>query len=195
MLIRNRMARTISPAMTQISIAMPRYISPPEKSVLSSRFSVLSVRRRASPVSTALISSDALAACLTTGQNARHHIEVPDDPLRIAVPQKNLAVRSPDMHHLVAPDVSSRAPDAANAVAANKSPGLDRITHDRLLRNRAQTESKHPNLNPVPQETVPKPAPRHCARAKTYHACENRRPEDRRRPRQRYADHRPHHRQ
>src|SRR5208282_1325420 len=128
---------------------------------------------------------------LATRQNACHHVQVADDPLRIAVPQKNLAVRSPDVHYLVAPDVSSRAPDAANAVAANKRPGLDRITHNRLLWNRPQAESEHANLNPVPQETVLEPAPRHGARAETYHAYEDHRPEDCRCPSQRQCDHRP----
>ena len=59
--------------------------------------------------------------CLAARQNARHHIQIPHDALGIAVPEKNLAVRSLDMHDLVAPDVSPRAADAANAVAANQS--------------------------------------------------------------------------
>src|SRR5258707_13371086 len=135
MLIKNKVARTTRPAITQISIAIPNIV-PPERSVLSSRF----------------------PACLT----ARHHIQVVHDPLRIAVPQEHLAIRSLDVDDLVAPDIRPCTADAANAVATSQAPWLDRITHDRLLWNRAQAEAEHTYLNTVPQETILKAAPRHC---------------------------------
>src|SRR5712671_5861290 len=162
MLIRNKVARTTSPAMTQISIAMPNI-----HCLLKNQFSVPGSRFSAT----------------------RYHVQIAHNALRIAVPQKNLAVRSLNMHDLVAPDVSSRAADAANPVATNKSPGLDRITHDRLFRNRSQPESKHPNLNPVAQETGLKSAPRYCEGTDCDHSNQRDRPPARCRWHQRNSDH------
>src|SRR5208282_3385743 len=138
MLIRSRMAITISPAMTQTSIAMPN-ISPPEK--IASRFSACG--------------NGFYLPVLPTHDS----IQIAHNARGIAVPQKNIAVRSLDMHHLVAPHVSPRAADAANAVAAKQRPGLDRITLDRLPWNRPQAKSKHSDLKAMPQKAVLKAAP------------------------------------
>src|SRR5208282_4497747 len=108
---------------------------------------------------------------------------------------ENLAIRSPDVYNGVAPHVGARAADAAYAVAADECPGFDRITHDRLLRNRAQPESKHANLNPVLQKAVLEAAPRHREGADCNYRNEHDRPAAGCRWHQRHSDHRSQQRQ
>src|ERR1019366_7152051 len=102
MLIRNRMARTISPAMTQISIAMPN-ISPPEKSLSSAAkaavdFAVLAARLKSCP-SQSLRQARVFRSLLVTHDS----VQIAHNALRIAVSEENLAVRSLDVDNLVAP--------------------------------------------------------------------------------------------
>src|SRR5260370_1374929 len=111
MLIRSKVANTTSPAMTQISIAMPN-ISPPK--IASSYWLLASIELKPLIV----CSAGVLAGCpegippsavaLTTRHKACHHVQVTHDPLRFVVPKKNLAVRSPDVYHLVAPHIGLR---------------------------------------------------------------------------------------
>jgi hypothetical protein len=107
---------------------------------------------------------------LTLRHKTGHHIQIVNDPLRIAVSQKNLAIRRSDVNHPVSPDVGAGAADTANPIPAQETPGFDRVAYDRLLRNRAQPESQRPDLDPVLQEAVLEAAPRHQERAQPDHA-------------------------
>jgi hypothetical protein len=60
---------------------------------------------------------------LTARYKTCHLIQIANNSLRIAVPQKNFAIRRLDMHHFVSPNVGARAANAANAVARANAQG------------------------------------------------------------------------
>src|SRR5579863_1273171 len=90
-----------------------------------------------------------------------HLIQVAHDSLRVIVTEIDLAIRGLNSYHLVSPGVGTRVADATNSISSRKTPGLDRITHYRLLRNRTQPDPQRRDLNSVAQEPVAKPAPHH----------------------------------
>ncbi len=105
MLIRNKVANTTSPAMTQTSMAMPNIIASCTKSVLSSQF----LETGQAP---------SLQNTLTMRHNAHHQIQIAHDAIGIGVAKIYISVCGLDVNNLVTPDVSSRFADAANAVSA-----------------------------------------------------------------------------
>src|SRR5579863_6184839 len=116
MLMRSMTARTISPTITQISIAMPN-ISPP----------LYNPSAYQKPCTTRDTKS--------TKESARYRIQIADDATGFTVSQENFAVSGLDPNPLVAPHIGSAIADAANPVATKWVPAFHLILPDVFPRN------------------------------------------------------------
>src|SRR6185295_16117614 len=153
-LIRNRMTMTPRPTKTQISkMCENPNISPPLSSAPTRAFNHKgheATRRK----------SNAFSSCIFASFLALpDQVQVLHDSFRLTMAKEYFSVGEHEPDSGVSPNIGAALSNAANAVAAHRIPGRNRICLDVFERNRAQAKAQRADLDSMAGEAIVKAAP------------------------------------